>query len=109
MKLGRRDFLKLLGLGAAGAVLAPSAALEELTHGASDLTPRERDAVAEVMGLRREQWAGHDLEDAILPSGRGSWRTVDNLRIPTLRIDALIDGKWETIQGAVSLVSPEIE
>ena len=58
MKFSRRAFLELLGGGVLGAVIAPQAALAELTHGASDLTPQERDVVADVMGLRREQWAG---------------------------------------------------
>ena len=98
MKLGRRDFLKLLGLGAAGAVLAPSAALEELTHGASDLTPRERDAVAEVMGLRREQWAGWDTPGC----GRLSVWTVDSLGMkgmcPTWGQEILVDGVWHILK-----------
>ena len=60
MKTTRREFLKLFGLGTLGVIAQPSAALAELTHGASDLTPRERDAVADAMGLRQEQWAGWD-------------------------------------------------
>ena len=58
MKLNRRQFLTSLG----AALLAPKAALAELSHGASDLTPQERDVVAEVMGLRQKQWLGWSQE-----------------------------------------------
>jgi hypothetical protein len=83
MKTTRRDFLKLLGLGTLGTLLSPNAALAELTHGASDLSPRERDVVADVMGLRREQWVGWDLT----PTWGG-----DNARFPySFEDDALGD------------------
>lgn len=57
MKLNRRDFIKGLLVAAATAVVTPQA-LVEAVHGASDLTPRERDIAAEVMGLRTKQWTG---------------------------------------------------
>ena len=85
MKTTRRDFLKLAVGAAVGVLLKPSAALAELTHGASDLTPRERDAVADAMGLRREQWSGWDWARPdseyvvyAMPGARKSYWTVDN-------------------------------
>ena len=71
MKLNRRNFLKGL-LATAGAVaLGGPQALVESVHGASDLTPQERDIAAEVMGLRQKQWTGWDLA-----FGNPKWTTL---------------------------------
>jgi len=61
MKLTRRQFLKSLLATAATAVLMPESLIEPV-HGASDLTPQERDVMADVLGLRQEQWSGADLQ-----------------------------------------------
>jgi len=72
MKLTRRQFLKGLLATTATAAIAPEVLIEPL-HGAHDLTPKERDVVADVLGLRQKQWPGVDL-----PSTR--W-----LRIPVMQ------------------------
>jgi len=60
-QLTRRQFIRgLLAAAGTAAVLGPRALVEKV-HGASDLTPQERDIAAEVMGLRKPQWSGFDL------------------------------------------------
>ena len=55
MKLNRRQFLKGIGATiATAAVLGPAALAPR--HGAHELTPAERDAVADVLGLRTRHW-----------------------------------------------------
>jgi hypothetical protein len=44
-------------LASAAAPFIPQVLVEPF-HGASDLTPRERDIAADVMGLRQKQWPG---------------------------------------------------
>lgn len=70
MKITRRHFLKGLIVTAATGVLVPSTLVESV-HGASDLTPQERDVVARVLGLRQKQWSG-----ASLPARRPAWMTI---------------------------------
>jgi len=59
MNLSRRNFLRGLLATAATAAIAPQVLVERV-HGASDLTPQERDIAADVMGLRQRQWKGWD-------------------------------------------------
>lgn len=59
VKLNRRQFLKGLIAAAAAGTIAPLSLVESV-HGASDLTARERDIAAKVMGLRQEQWCEFD-------------------------------------------------
>lgn len=54
-RLSRRTFLKGL-FATAGAVLVLGPQALDPMHGASDLTPRERDVVADVLGLRGRLW-----------------------------------------------------
>jgi hypothetical protein len=59
MKTTRRQFLKGLIATVAAGTLAPLSLVESI-HGASDLTPQERDIAAGLMGLRQKQWSGFD-------------------------------------------------
>lgn len=60
MQTTRRQFIKTLLATAAAGIIAPQVLVESV-HGASDLTPGERDVAAEAMGLRGKQWPGADL------------------------------------------------
>jgi hypothetical protein len=60
MKTTRRRFLKGLIATVAAGTLAPLSLVESV-HGASDLTPQERDVAAGLMGIRQRLWNGHVL------------------------------------------------
>jgi len=80
MKTTRRQFLKALLSTAGTAIVAPQV-LVETAHGASDLTPQERDIAAQVMGLRKRQWTGYtfDRDDTLhytFQADGPGWRRV---------------------------------
>ena len=57
MQTTRRQFIRGLLATAATVAIAPQVIVEPF-HGASDLTPAERDVVADLLGLRQKQWTG---------------------------------------------------
>jgi len=82
MDISRRDFLKGILTTTTAVALVGPAALEPV-HGAHDLTPTERDAVADIFGWRSKFWQINNpwsaLDGYIQTGIRDSLLMVDNV------------------------------